>query len=519
VVGAQLAWRATCIEKGVATAAIIPAEAGEVNPASFRFSASAQGDTFLALLASFLPTQPADTDAQQTPSSVSACDDGVGDDRDISESKSTKTKDADDKDSEQSPSDLPQLSGSAVLAAVVVPANPEFILVTPCAGVEAGDDEIASGGTAQESVGLATPARDMRGCFDSPHVNPMNEAGLALPASAPLTPTEAVVAAASLSKREEHSREIQTPSASRSEKSRSVSNIEPVVLKNANAVERSEVQRVLADGIPTKRVAEDFQPAAADIRTVDATHGKDAAHHEHASLIDPMLGREALSDPQSAQSETRKAVVSTEVQPATKKDIAEAETSADATIARPEAKRADGPSIPAATHAGPVLDSVRREPPSGPLSKPSADAVTSRPEADAAFMTASPISSREVRAVHETEVRIAWRSEQLGRVDIHAEVEGRNVSAALRVENEGARQFLTSEMPRTAEALRGHEFTVNALHISSFGSNSSPSDGGAQQDGGHARRSRTEREEQEDHAECTAQDSWLTTTHRVSIHV
>jgi flagellar hook-length control protein FliK len=132
------------------------------------------------------------------------------------------------------------------------------------------------------------------------------------------------------------------------------------------------------------------------------------------------------------------------------------------------------------------------------------------------------VNSRELRALQDSQLRIAWNSDELGRVDIHAQLRGRNVSAELRVENDGARQFLTTQVPHIGEALRGHDFTVGPLQVSSFASDSGPSHGSKQQQP-HASSIRPElrvdREQERADDETSAAEVQPAITHTVSIHV
>ena len=55
------------------------------------------------------------------------------------------------------------------------------------------------------------------------------------------------------------------------------------------------------------------------------------------------------------------------------------------------------------------------------------------------------IAARAAEALRHGEVRLGWDSEQLGRVDIKATVHGQEVAAAVKVESDAARQWMTSD--------------------------------------------------------------------------
>jgi flagellar hook-length control protein FliK len=95
------------------------------------------------------------------------------------------------------------------------------------------------------------------------------------------------------------------------------------------------------------------------------------------------------------------------------------------------------------------------------------------------------IAARAAEALRHGEVRLGWDSEQLGRVDIKATVHGQEVAAAVKVESDAGRQWMTSELPKLADALGRQDFTVRSLQVMDF----SAGDGQAQ-GGGNAQQQR-----------------------------
>jgi hypothetical protein len=83
--------------------------------------------------------------------------------------------------------------------------------------------------------------------------------------------------------------------------------------------------------------------------------------------------------------------------------------------------------------------------------------------------TVQPLTvPRTLESVHNSEMHVAWRSEQLGRVDIRAEVHGHEIAAAVRVESDAGRQWLTSELPRLNDALNRQDLRVHYLEVGNF---------------------------------------------------
>jgi len=88
-------------------------------------------------------------------------------------------------------------------------------------------------------------------------------------------------------------------------------------------------------------------------------------------------------------------------------------------------------------------------------------------------VNAQAIAAKAADAMRHGEMHVGWRSEELGRVDIKAEVRGHEVAAAVKVESDAGRQWMTVELPKLAEALSRQEFAVRSLNVMEFGSGDS----------------------------------------------
>lgn len=89
------------------------------------------------------------------------------------------------------------------------------------------------------------------------------------------------------------------------------------------------------------------------------------------------------------------------------------------------------------------------------------------------------IAARAAETVRNAEMHLGWRSDQLGRVDIHAELRGHEVAAAMRVEDAAGRQWLSAELPHLVEALSRQDLRVASLNVADFANHSASSQSGS----------------------------------------
>jgi hypothetical protein len=102
--------------------------------------------------------------------------------------------------------------------------------------------------------------------------------------------------------------------------------------------------------------------------------------------------------------------------------------------------------------------------------------------ADPAPVNPTAIAARAAEALRNAEMHVGWRSDQLGRVDIHAELRGHEVAAALRVEDASGRQWLSAELPKLVESLSRQDLRVSSLNVADFAHHSTSSQSGSHGD-------------------------------------
>lgn len=99
---------------------------------------------------------------------------------------------------------------------------------------------------------------------------------------------------------------------------------------------------------------------------------------------------------------------------------------------------------------------------------------------DPAPVNSSAIAARAAEALRNADLHVGWRSDQLGRVDIHAQLRGHEVAAAMRVEDSSGRQWLSAELPQLIESLSRQDLRVTSLNVADFANHSASSQSGSQ---------------------------------------